>query len=64
MSLPDDSVCVIDGITNTVIAIINLSSTPNAVAVNPSTDAAYVTNQGSTVSVLDGKCCNSYYHGS
>jgi YVTN family beta-propeller protein len=49
----------LDGKTNTVIGTINVGGTvpnPRAVAVNPSTNIVYVTNQDdNTVSVIDGK---------
>ncbi|MGC2669820.1 MAG: hypothetical protein WA220_11615 [Candidatus Nitrosopolaris sp.] len=44
--MPDNSVSVIHGKTNTVIHTIQVGNAPDAVSVNPSTDRVYVTNSG------------------
>lgn len=51
-----DSVSVIDGNTNTVIATVPVGSGPFALDVNPSTNMVYVANNlDTTVSVIDGE---------
>jgi YVTN family beta-propeller protein len=48
-----NSVSVIDGRTNTVLATVGVGNLPQGVAVNTRTNAVYVANQDSnTVSVL------------
>jgi YVTN family beta-propeller protein len=50
-----DSVSVIDGTSNTVVATVAVGIDPWAVAVNPNTNLVYVANEGSdNVSVIDG----------
>jgi YVTN family beta-propeller protein len=49
-----NTVSVIDGTTNTVVATVTVGTTPFGVAVNPTTNRIYVTNSGSnTVSVIE-----------
>jgi YVTN family beta-propeller protein len=51
----ENSVTVIDGATNAVIATVRTGSNCNNVAVNPTTNKIYVTNNfGHTVTVIDG----------
>ena len=51
----DNTVSVIDGTTNTVIATIPVGSSPVGVGVNPATNRIYVANfADNTVSVIDG----------
>ena len=51
----DNTVSVIDGATNVVIATIPVGINPAGVDVNPLTDRIYVANRLSdTVSVIDG----------
>ena len=51
-----NSVSVIDGNTNTVIATVPVGNTPFALDVNPRTNLVYVgNNQDTTVSVIDGR---------
>jgi len=50
-----NSVSVIDGSSNTVIATVPVGTFPQGVGVNPTTNRIYVANQGgNTVSVIDG----------
>jgi YVTN family beta-propeller protein len=49
-----NTVSVIDGATNTLIATIEDPAIPNGVAVNPRTDRIYVSNLGRSVAVIDG----------
>jgi YVTN family beta-propeller protein len=50
-----DTVSVIDGATNTVVATVAVGNYPTGVGVNPSTDRVYVANMHSdTVSVIAG----------
>ena len=50
----ENTVSVIDTATNTVIATVNVGSTPNGIAVSPDGTKVYVTNFHSvTVSVID-----------
>ena len=52
----NNTVSVIDGKTNRVIANVTVGTSPNAVSVNPLTNIVYVTNyDDNTVSVIDGK---------
>jgi YVTN family beta-propeller protein len=49
-----NTVSVIDGTTNTVVATVTVGTTPFGVAANPVTNRIYVTNAGSnTVSVIE-----------
>ena len=50
----DNSVSVIDGVTNTVTATIAVGDSPWGVAVDTATNTIYVANVGGTVSVIDG----------
>jgi YVTN family beta-propeller protein len=51
----DDSVTVIDGGKNRVVATVKVGSHPQAVAVDPETNLIYVANtHGDSVSVIDG----------
>ena len=50
-----DTVSVLDGVTNKLLATINAGSNPSCVAVNAVTNTIYVTNaMGGSVSVIDG----------
>jgi YVTN family beta-propeller protein len=50
-----NSVSVIDGATNLVVATVTVGSQPAGIAVNPNTGRVYVTNTSAgTVSVIDG----------
>ena len=50
-----DTVSVIDGSTNTVVATIPVGKTPSGIAFNPDNGNVYVTNKvNHTVSVIDG----------
>ena len=50
-----NSVSVIDGASNTVVATVAVGNNPGGVAVNPNTNRIYVANSGSgNVSVIDG----------
>ena len=51
----NNTVSVIDGLSNQVLDTIPVGQSPYEIAVNPNTNKIYVTNQGSnTVSVIDG----------
>ena len=51
----DDTVSVIDASTNTVVATIDVGTTPFDIAFNPNTKLVYVINQGSdSISVING----------
>jgi len=60
VTVPDsNSVSVIDGTTNTVVATVPVGESPTGVAVNPTTNLIYVTDAAwsawsGTVSVIDG----------
>jgi YVTN family beta-propeller protein len=48
-----NTVCVIDGTTDTLVKNVTVGKQPYGVAVNPNTNKVYVTNSGSdTVSVI------------
>ena len=50
----DDTVSVIDGVTNSVVATIGVGNGPLGVTTNPATNLTYVSNfLGSTISVID-----------
>jgi YVTN family beta-propeller protein len=51
----DDTVSVIDGISNTVVAVVKVGQLPNGIAVNAKTNTIYVANLNSgTLSIIDG----------
>jgi YVTN family beta-propeller protein len=52
----DNTVSIIDGQRNTVLATVGVGSYPFAVAVDPTTRRAFVVNEtGGSVSVIDGE---------
>ena len=51
----DDTVSVIDGVTNTVLATVPVGHYPNGIAVNPKTNTIYVANLNSgSLSIING----------
>jgi YVTN family beta-propeller protein len=51
----DDTVSVIDGVTNTVLATVSVGHYPNGIAVNPKTNTIYVANLNSgSLSIING----------
>jgi YVTN family beta-propeller protein len=51
----DDSVSVIDGVTNTVTSAVKVGRYPNGIAVNSKTNTIYVANlKGGSLSIIDG----------
>src|SRR5271169_5381737 len=51
----DDTVSVIDGVTNTVTATVKVGRYPNGIAVNSKTNTIYVANLNSqSLSIIDG----------
>jgi YVTN family beta-propeller protein len=51
----DDTVSVIDGLTNTVMAVVRVGGYPNGIAVNPKTNTIYVANlRSGSLSIIDG----------
>jgi len=60
----DDTVSVIDGVTNRVLHTIKVGHDPNGVAVNPRTNTIYVANlTGGSLSIVDGtKLTSSTLH--
>ena len=52
----DDTVAVIDGVTNTVTATVKVGHYPNGIAVNSKTNTIYVANlRGESLSIFNGK---------